>query len=148
MRGRLEIIVVSLALIAVAKPYPDGAPADVCTSMMPGHGVEPQASAPPYRIKIEVVSGGQLIITIKPNKSEDTFKGFLLQVRDKEDKPFGEFKQEIESKLLNCPPGENVSVLFNFTRLHSLDYKSGAKNSEFLVLKFYCSIFTNQSKYR
>ena len=104
-------IILGLILAVFVTAHPDGAPPEVCSSMIPGHGVPPQTSDPPYMLKTEVISGGRLIITIQPNKSEDFFRGFLLQVRNKEGIPVGEFLLEIESKLMDCPPGYNVSIV-------------------------------------
>ena len=85
---------------------------DVCNSMIPGHGAEPQMSAPPYHLKLHVLPEGELMITIRANESGEntTFEGFFLQVRNNEDKPFGEFESEIETRLISCPPGENASI--------------------------------------
>jgi len=45
-----------LCLLSSINAYPNGAPAQVCQSMLPNHGAAPQTSARPYTISVEPMS--------------------------------------------------------------------------------------------
>jgi hypothetical protein len=87
--------------------YSHGAPDSkpICTSMIPGHGVEPQTSPLPYLIKLDKtsVNGGENVqVTLSSLESSGRpIKGFLVLARKedykKETTPQGEFISEVKS---------------------------------------------------
>ncbi|KAL5004868.1 hypothetical protein ScPMuIL_018324 [Solemya velum] len=63
----------------------DGAPASVCGTMMPSHGVSAQTSASPYTIttdKTTISAGDDTGIQVTIQGTETTFEGLLVQARD------------------------------------------------------------------
>lgn len=117
MRTIISNVAVILALIATARAYSGGAPEGVCEDMTPKHPAPPQTSRFPYTVsanKKEVKTGEELEITISGGKP---FKGFLVQVRDGDNKPVGNFKiadTDKFAKTINCLGGKAVSTFFCF----------------------------------
>lgn len=107
-RITLSTVVLSLALVAVSEAYPGGAPASVCESLAPEHGAPIQETEFPYTL-ITTKKGNQILITLKPNSTSDSFKGFILQVRNNKNAPIGSFNTTQDTKTLDCSPGKKVS---------------------------------------
>ncbi|KAK7100444.1 putative defense protein 3 [Littorina saxatilis] len=98
-------------LVTSSRGYPTGAPTEVCSSMFPHHGAEPQTSAVPYSITVEssIYTPGSTQTPIKVTvMSEDTaFKGLIVQARSLSDcnKTVGTFQldqSERDLKLVTC----------------------------------------------
>lgn len=102
----------SLCLIALSfqalhlSASPGGAPQrdDVCSDMLPRHGVEAQAPSAPFELipsENNIKGGERLKVTIQKTGGV-TFKGFLLQARaDESDEIVGEFHQIAQSEPFN-----------------------------------------------
>ena len=50
------LVTAFLCLLSIINAYPNGAPAQVCQSMLPNHGAAPQTSARPYTILVQPMS--------------------------------------------------------------------------------------------
>ncbi|KAF5297664.1 hypothetical protein FQA39_LY11995 [Lamprigera yunnana] len=82
-----KIYVATFFLLFVSPIYANstGAPEDACEDMKPQHGPDPQPSSFPYRVTVskkDVKQGENIQITISGAK-EKQFKGFMVQVREK-----------------------------------------------------------------
>lgn len=102
------------AFVGVIYGYSGGAPEGVCDDMTPKHGVDPQSSPIPYTISIDkdkVKPGEKVKITIN---GKDSFKGFLLQVRDGT-KSAGKFVDipgdDKYIKTINCHSANQVKIM-------------------------------------
>jgi hypothetical protein len=93
---------VLINFFAVVAAYRDGAPREVCRSMVPGHGGAAQTSHPPY-ILIADWMGTSYEVILK-SKGGANFKGFLIQARDDRDVAFGtffDFSADV-AKVVSC----------------------------------------------
>lgn len=114
MSFKLFVALVALGIPLMVQGYSQGAPSSECTSMTPQHHVEAQRGAFPYTITInknKIRAGETVEVTIKGKKSDDNFKGLLVQARVGQT-PIGQFdvspsKQYIQ--LLDCGSGRGVS---------------------------------------
>lgn len=114
---KVVVFVTCLAVtIAIANGYSGGAPVEVCSDMKPQHPVDPQKSAFPYSVtanKKDVKAGDKVDFVI----GGGNFKGFLLQVRNSENKAVGSFDVADTDrfvKTINCHKSENVSQTIFF----------------------------------
>lgn len=111
----LKYLVFSCAIILsidLNAAFQGGAPVEVCQTLMPNHGVEPQTVASPFLIRVsgnaKIRSTGSLNVTIQ---GKDEFKGFILQAREsKKNTIIGSFEPSSKAKLLDCSPGKSVSI--------------------------------------
>lgn len=103
----LKVIAIVLTILGASIAYPTGAPEEICDSMIPGHGVDPQSSRFEYKAtpSEEVVKSSQTVkIEIRGPRS---FKGFLIEMRDG-DNAVGKFiiqDNDANAKTLNCHSG-------------------------------------------
>jgi hypothetical protein len=71
-----------LAVTPLTAAYTTGAPADACSSMMPGHYASPQTSDSPYTITVTTDGSGVYTVVLgKSTTSTAPFMGFLIQAR-------------------------------------------------------------------
>jgi len=94
--------------------YGQGAPAGVCTTMLPGHGQDPQPlGSSPYTINIEkaeVLGGESVKIVLSATDRSKPFIGFLVQGQKQSTnygfvrEPLGNFKKSSRSDIhpINC----------------------------------------------
>lgn len=115
------LIVISLA-VAKCLTSPNGAPAEACESMTPGHGVEAQTTISPYQLRVlqKTAKGGETVNVEIFSTNGDSFKGFLLQARTEGDdyEIVGEFLENEDEatpfSFRNCSTGiRNAVTHFN-----------------------------------
>ncbi|KAJ8983779.1 hypothetical protein NQ317_000339 [Molorchus minor] len=98
------VIIALFATISSTWAYSAGAPESTCEDMTPKHPVDPQRSKFPYKIQVsknQIPPGGEIEITI----TSKSFKGFVLQVRDKNNKSVGQWQipdDDKYAKAINC----------------------------------------------
>ncbi|XP_046737770.1 putative defense protein Hdd11-like [Diprion similis] len=102
------------SIVAVTYAYSVGAPAHVCETMMPGHGVDPQTTPSPYDIllsKNSILGGESVTVTVKGHDQE-LFKGILIQARlgDQIVGTFDVDPADTKVKTIDCPKGERNAV--------------------------------------
>lgn len=116
------LIAVAACLVVSTSAHKDGAPRSVCTSLTPHHGSKyhPQPNSPPYLLVLSrnsLQGGAALTITLKSEFPDVSFKGFLVQARNENEEPVGEFTVLREfsdiSQLLDCS-NRGVSVIRGF----------------------------------
>ena len=101
-QSALKIVFLGLALAVLTEAYQVGAPAGVCDSMTPQHGVDPQTSEFPYSLNA-TKKGSQISITLKTKIAGDSFKGFIIEVRNSaNNKPIGTFSAPADTKTIDC----------------------------------------------
>ncbi|XP_066298530.1 putative ferric-chelate reductase 1 isoform X1 [Branchiostoma lanceolatum] len=79
-----RVILSLLAVTAVVRAYPSGAPSTACTDMFPQHGPSEQTSTPPYELVVDktTYAGGEEVqVTLQRTGNSATFKGFFIQAR-------------------------------------------------------------------
>lgn len=116
-------IVAAVCLVASTSAHKDGAPRSVCRSLTPHHSKShPQPNSPPYLLVLSLSRnslkiGATLTITLKSEFPEVGFRGFLVQARNENEEPVGEFTVLREfsdiSQLLDCS-NRGVSVISGF----------------------------------
>lgn len=105
-----------LSILTVTWTRPDGAPLSACEDMIPGHGVDPENSPIPYSATVSAtqLTPSEIIdITISGSQS---FKGFLIQVRYKEnaDVGVGNFiipPDNLDAKTIPCFNRSDVNIV-------------------------------------
>lgn len=104
------VVVVAAGLVDAR---PEGVPPDVCETMDPGHGGQPQTTKCPFRLylnKYDIFMNERVMFTIEPTTSRK-LRGFMVQARDLEGKPIGQFiATALEMKAIDCSGGERVSL--------------------------------------
>ncbi|XP_059169379.1 putative defense protein [Physella acuta] len=81
---RCRVILLALAVwVGPGSCYPNGQGVDSsCATLVPGHGVTPQASTPPYYLTITPTSyTPDQPVTVTLGGNPNTFKGFMIQAR-------------------------------------------------------------------
>lgn len=104
--------VVSLLMVSgFALAYKSGAPAGVCESMIPEHGVPPQNTTSPYTLSVDktnIKPGGSVTLKIT-GPSGKPIKGFFVQARNNTNHiQSGVFTKASGTKVIDCPPGVKV----------------------------------------
>ncbi|XP_060517207.1 putative defense protein Hdd11 [Cylas formicarius] len=102
--NKVIAITTLLSLAGAVWGYSGGAPESVCGDMIPKHPADPQKSPFPYKVTVDngLVKPGQevkITVTGKP------FKGFIIQVRDANQKAVGSFLIPADDKFMkaiNC----------------------------------------------
>ncbi|XP_030765696.1 putative ferric-chelate reductase 1 homolog [Sitophilus oryzae] len=111
MRYRMHVILLSLCLIKVAWPLPQGAPTTACQSMVPFHGgIQPQAGISPYTVAPRR-EGNKVVVTLTSGLGVP-FQGFLLQGRTPDGAILGEFDSSTinEGHPLDCAePADSIT---------------------------------------
>eukprot|EP00093_Oithona_nana_P012633 12633.XXX_673068_672503_1 [CDS] Oithona nana genome sequencing. len=115
----MEKLFLLLVQIVVIRGYSSGAPRDACTSMKPGHGFDPlNNDDTPVELILEpsigsnIIPGQTVSFSLKSKNESTTFMGFLIQVRDDQDLPFGAFNfaDRTSAKLRSCGNGRGNSL--------------------------------------
>lgn len=109
----LTVRTLSLLLVAwlvyMIKARPEGVPGDACETMDPGHGSEPQTTPCPYRLylnKYDIYQNQKVMFTIEA-PPDRKIRGFMVQARDFEQKPIGEFViTATDMKTIDCGEGQ------------------------------------------
>ncbi|XP_037920288.1 putative ferric-chelate reductase 1 homolog isoform X2 [Hermetia illucens] len=109
-KSRFFVLVV-ISLWSLSDTLPNGAPEDVCDSMVPFHGggsILPMTTPPPFQIESapSVGLGHTLKVFVASYPRELTFAGFMIQARNR-DPPYqvlGQFNPVPEglTKVINC----------------------------------------------
>lgn len=109
-----------LPLIIRVDGFPNGAPTASCSTMKPGHSVDPQPlSTSPFFTHIfneETVSVDDVVrLELRARNGVTTFKGFLVMAFDKDDnsttaKPIGIFQVPSDGRLIGCIDGDQNAV--------------------------------------
>ncbi|XP_058458577.1 putative ferric-chelate reductase 1 homolog isoform X2 [Malaya genurostris] len=124
MWSLLSLSLVLSLLISPSITLPNGAPENVCNSMLPFHGggIPPLQTTSPFRITpvTSVVGSGQVLnIDIESFPANVVFKGFMLQARNRfpPNQVVGHFELTDESavKLINCG-GERTTATHTNTQ--------------------------------
>lgn len=85
MLNKLVSVALIFAVIHQSYGYSTGAPVEVCTSMVPDHGVPPQTSASPVTVVTSATSvspGGQIQVRVEGIAAAFIFRGYFIQARD------------------------------------------------------------------
>lgn len=107
---------ICLIALPLAWSYSSGAPPGACGNMTPQHGVPPQRSQAPYKLRLSsdsVAKGGEVALELVGNGQDNLIKGFLVQARVG-DQPVGQFKIASDDKYaqtLSCAGGSQVIPL-------------------------------------
>lgn len=112
---RFAFFAIVACTLGLTLGYPTGAPEEVCDSMMPGHGHQPQVA---HTFPYKVVTSKNIV---KPNEKvklqiegQQPFKGFLIEIRNEQGKAVGKFETDENTKTLNCHDGIAVCCFFVF----------------------------------
>lgn len=110
------VLAYTLYSFIVLKCYsrPSGAPSQVCGTMMPGHKVKPQNGMSPFVIHAKHfdIDNEYLFKVVLTSQNLTKFKGFLLQARRKDEKPFGIWETNNKyTKTIKCSD-DNVIYYF------------------------------------
>ncbi|XP_030377051.1 defense protein l(2)34Fc [Scaptodrosophila lebanonensis] len=96
-----RLLVIAAFLAASAHAYSEGAPRAACGDLTPQHGAKLQTIKPPYSI-----SGPPHVLkgeTVKLTLGGDKFLGFMIQARDGQNRPVGQFKVlDTKAQTLDC----------------------------------------------
>lgn len=121
-----KLIFLLTAVVIFASCYPTGAPAEVCISMMPSHGVAAQNTPAPFQVSVphQVKQGETVTVKIENSEPGFTFRGFIIQARAVETKAVvGKFLITENMKTVACPtlPVDSVATHTSPTEKSSLD---------------------------
>ena len=105
----ISLVALLLAAVSCAVAYRHGAPQSACHSLTPRHGhARPQTDEPPYSLELTrdtSTPDWSIRVTLKGNREQNTFQGFLVQARE-DSSPIGHFTVLEEfsdiSQLLRC----------------------------------------------
>lgn len=97
-----RLLLIPFCLAISVHAYSEGAPKGACPDLTPQHGAKLQGSKPPYSLSgsPHVRSGEKLSLTL----GGDDFKGFMIQARDGQNRPVGQFQvvDNAHSQTLDC----------------------------------------------
>ncbi|KAI9554612.1 hypothetical protein GHT06_019885 [Daphnia sinensis] len=108
------------ALIFHVDGFPSGAPTSACSTMKPGHSVDPQPlSTSPFFTHISnretFLMDNVVRLELRAHNGLAAFRGFLIMAFDKDDnsttaKPLGTFQMPSGGRLISCTDGEQNAV--------------------------------------
>ena len=112
MKKRLTLILFSLQMTCTSYTFalPTGAPVRACDTLTPPHGIKlGTQSESPFTINITKMASGDYEVTIE---GSETFQGFILQARDKDNTPAGTLALQASSadlgRVLICRGSGNT----------------------------------------
>ena len=86
MKNMILTLLVALLFPALSLCFSMGAPDAACAQLTPGHAHPSQLDSPPTNLTVSrswVRPGGLLQVELVGQTPETTFKGFIIQARDK-----------------------------------------------------------------
>lgn len=110
----VEVTSLLLEVMYIVESTPQGSLTDVCESLDLSNGGQPQKGSCPYRFeldKTDIFSNQSVVFTIKADHPRK-FKAFIVQARNKLNKPVGNFDlKSYNIKTFSCLGGYRVSIL-------------------------------------